>query len=387
MRRTRHGLAGSVIVLAVALLAAVPPAWAQAAAAASPKDVRVAPSSRPAAGPAWRVTFRAGGALVNKPSSGVATLPAPGPPLNLPFGFATRQVPSWYFGDGASILNNTILNSNLPGNRSIVPLDTLLTTASIVRPRGATFGATVSRAFGSRYRLDMSIDAARSAPTFSASALAAIEASRASFTDAWNSLIFLQGLTVTSTATVNHGDSFEWLATGAIDITLWSTRRSTWYATIGGGVVSDPGANPSATLVGHYAFVSGSAPGAPFDETDTVTIHSVRVASPVALLGAGWTHDLSRRWGLNADVRIALSGNGVKTVLDATPERVLQSNRNLQLIAVIPPNPAIVFSNIVGAGPPFVSTLSAEPLASFTTFSATGLQVRTELTAGLFLRF
>jgi hypothetical protein len=394
MQRTMKSLASSVIVLAVALTAAVPPAWAQApaAAAASPANVTVAPSSpstRPA-GRAWRVTFRAGGGLVNQPSSGAAALPAPGLPQTILPGFTTRLVPSWYFGDGASILNNSILNGifpTFPGKRPIVPLDTVLTGASIVRRNGATFGATASRALGSRYRLDVSIDAVRSAPTFSSSALAAIEASRASFTDAWNSFVILQGLTVTSVATINRGGSVEWLATGAIDITLRSTGQSTWYATIGGGVASDPGATPSATLVGHYVFVTGPSAAAPFDETDTVTIESVRAARPVALLGGGWTHDLSRRWGLNADVRMVLGGNGVKTVLDATPTRVLQSDRSLQLIVLIPPNPAIVFSNIRFAAPPFVSTLSGVPVGGFTTFAGGGLQIQTQVTAGLFLKF
>jgi hypothetical protein len=142
----------------------------------------------------------------------------------------------------------------------------------------------------------------------------------------------------------------------------------------------DPGTGASATLLGHYTFVA--SPFLPaYDETDAVTISSKRTTRPVVLIGGGWSHDLSRRWGLAADARVTLSGVGETTSVATTPKAALQSPGQ-GLILIISQTPSVVFSNV--ASPP--SSLSTR-LSSFTTFVATGVQVRAELTAGIFLRF
>lgn len=341
---------------------------------------------RPARPSAWRVTFRAGGGLVSHPASGTSGLPAPGLPVNLGTGLWTEQVPSWYFGNGASILN-TALQTFHVAQHPMVPLDTMLTTADIGRRNGAAFGTTISRQVGSRYRVEFSIDGAQVAPTFTASALSAIEASRASFISSWTGLLTqagLNGLSVTSTSAIANGGTLEVLATGAVDVILHSTARSTWFATLGAGVEYDPGSAPSTTLVGHSVFNVGSA-NVPFDQTDTVVIQAVRDRRAIGILGGGWSRDLTRRWGITADVRVALGGTGVSTVLNASPAQVLQPERNRQLILIFPGAPAVIFNN--SGFQSFPSTLSSLPLSSFTTFRGTGLQMRTELTGGVYLRF
>jgi hypothetical protein len=345
---------------------------------------------RPTAQSVWRVTLRAGSTLVNRPSSGTSALPAPGLPENLGFfppqNLWTQQVPSWYFGSGASILNNA-LQGLVPGQRPIVPLDSTLTSASIRRQNGAAFGVTVSRKATKRLLLELSLDATQSAPMFSPAALSGIESARASFSSSWNALLagsFLHNATATSTTAIVQGASMEWLATGAVDIILRSTARSMWYATVGGGVVSDPGTAPSVTVIGHLAFNVGSA-NVPFDQTDTVVIQAMRAKRPVGILGGGWSHDLTRRWGVTADLRIALSANAVKTLLDARPTEVLQTDRSRELVLIFPSSPSLVFNN--ASAPSFNSTLGGPALSSFVTFSGAGLQLRTQIAGGVFLRF
>jgi hypothetical protein len=282
------------------------------------------------------------------------------------------------------------LNKFVGQSHPIVPLDAVLTSAAVAQRNGASFGVTVSRTLNARYRLNLSIDGARSGPTFTAGALAGIESSRTSFTSAWNTFLAAPGLqtqSVTSTASIVQGSSLEWLATGAIDITLLSTGRSTWYATIGAGLVSDLGAGPTATLTGNYAFTQNPSLNLPFNETDTVVVRSARTTHAVGILGGGWTHDLSRRWGISADARLALSGNGLRMLVDATPTRVLQTDRSREIVLAFGPTPAIEFNNATGGVPPFISTLSGGPLSGFATFTGTGLQIRAELTGGIFLRF
>jgi hypothetical protein len=347
----------------------------------SPGDVGQRAAAQPPTDSKWRLTFRGGGTLPGGASSGVSALPLPGIPINLINGLGTHDVPSWFFGDGASILNSTVA----PIGHALTPIDGLLTSPSIRRQRGAAFGLSISRSLSPRYRLDFAVDGSLTAPTFTPAARSTLEASRASFDDAFSALFQIHpgaftNTAVTATSSVHEGDRMEWLVSGAIDVTLHRTARSEWHATVGAGVVVDPGTGASATLLGHYTFVA--TPFLPaYDETDAVTISSKRTTRPLVLIGGGWSHDLSRRWGLAADARVTLSGVGETTSVATTPKAALQSPGQ-GLILIISQTPSVVFSNV--ASPP--SSLSTR-LSSFTTFVATGVQVRAELTAGIFLRF
>lgn len=369
---TRVGFIGIATVAAVVSIAS-------AAQAQTPQPPpRAAQGQPPPAPPArdkWRLTFRAGGSIPNAPSTGLSALPPVGLPDNLLPGTADRSVPSWFFGDGA-----TILNANLPpGARPITPLDAVLTSAALARSTGPVFGLSISRAVGSRYRLEFSIDGARSGPAFTSSARGAIEASRASFADAFGSLFAVfPTSSASSTATVSDGQRLEWMVSGAVDVTLRATPRNEWHATAGVGFVSDAGTGPTAALDGHNGFTIGTLA---FAEEDRVTLTSIRDQRPFLLLGGGWAHNLSRRWGLSADLRVALSGPGETTQVATNPAFTLHSPPDVPTIVTGRGAPTIVFANFNGG-----SSLGP-PLATFTSFVATGVQVRAELTAGLFLRF
>src|SRR5580692_6056759 len=58
----------------------------------------------------WEIELHGGGMLATAPGDGTGALPGPGPaittPFTIPAGVSTgRVVSSWYFGDGASLLN------------------------------------------------------------------------------------------------------------------------------------------------------------------------------------------------------------------------------------------------------------------------------------------
>ena len=53
----------------------------------------------------WEVEFHGGGMLVNNPTGGTASLPDPGPAFITELGRPSRRESSWYFGDGALLLN------------------------------------------------------------------------------------------------------------------------------------------------------------------------------------------------------------------------------------------------------------------------------------------
>jgi hypothetical protein len=366
-------------------------AWAQATpprtASASLQPSRAGPRPTP---PKWRISFRVGGTLVNRPSTGTSALPAAELPENLDTGFSSRQVPTWFFGDGAALLNTVLTHR---GAMPFVPIDSVLTSAAIARHDGPAFGVTLSKDVGRRYRLEVSIDGAQSAPAFTSSARAALEMSRANFASAWTSLFaepFFQNVSVSATNAVAEGGTIEWLATGAVDITLRSRPHSTWYATVGGGFVADTRTGPTATLVGQLAFQTpfqlNTGPiVVPYRQTDTVVVTEMRPKRAIGILGGGWSHDLTKRLGITADLRVGLSGNGVTTLVDATPKETQTSTSFIDFIVAVPaPSPTVFFSSKPGA---FSSSLSGSPLSSFATFTGGGLQLRTEVAVGLFLRF
>lgn len=374
-RRIRFVMAG---LGALAILVAIAPAaLAQAPAGPRGDAGQRQPAPRDRRNPdKWRLTFRAGESIPGAPSSGLSALPPVGLPQNFLPGLADRPVPSWYFGDGS-----TILNANLPpGGHPITPLDGVLTSAAIARSAGPLFGFTISRAITPRFRLEFSADASRTAPAFTSSARQAIETSRAGFVDAFGSLFavpFFQNPSVSSTATVADGSRVEWLLSGAIDVMLHATPRSEWHATVGVGLLSVGADGPTATLDGRDAFHVVSRA---FAEEDRVTISSLLDRRTFLLLGGGWSHTLTRRWGVSGDLRVALSGPGEVTQVSTSPTVTHFSPPDIPTIVTGPGAPTLTFSNNG------VSTLSTT-LAPFTTFVSTGVQVRAELTAGLFLRF
>lgn len=341
--------------------------------------------ARPPTPPKWQLSIRIGGDRLNQPTSGAATLPPQGIPENVAMDVSSRQVPSWFFGDGAALLNAVLTERHV--STPFVPIDSAVTTAGISRSNGPAFGLTLSRAVSQRYRVEVSLDGAQIAPIFTAAALGALETSRASFVSTWQSILkpaaFSQQ-SVSATNAVEEGSRLEWLVTGAVDITLRSKPHSTWYATLGGGLAADTGRGPTATLSGQYAFQFPFGPTlVPYAQSDTVTIVSARSRRPVGLLGGGWTHDLTKRLGVQADLRVGLGSNGVKTMVSATPKETLAFTP-IDFILLLSLNPSVV---LVSNQRFLNSTLSGPPLASFTTFSGGGLQVQTQLTAGFFLRF
>src|SRR5437899_3190231 len=86
----------------------------------------------------WDIEVHGGGALSRNTSHGTTSLPPPGTiiagPL-LPTSLPSRAVPSWYFGDGAALLNQAA--AGRPG-LGIVSLDPVLKSPLVERESGAS---------------------------------------------------------------------------------------------------------------------------------------------------------------------------------------------------------------------------------------------------------
>lgn len=377
---------------------AVAPAAAQGTAPSPEFDApRDRSQSPPPAGRAaerqWEVEIHGGGTQASHPTSGTASLPGAGASFTTSVGMPSRRTSSWYFGDGARLLNQ--LNAAFFLSQRFTPLDPLLATSGAERQSGGSVGLRVSRRFTRRMSAEFGLDYVRAPLKMTDDLLAGIEASRTSFTANLNTLLLSTGgpftnVSVTSTSTLQDKKGRQIFTTGAVSIKLITQGRIIPYVTVGAGTVTNRGDLPSATLVGNYQFrigglgvgIGGGPGPAPVNETDTVTLHYVAENALVTVLGGGIKRDVSARWGLRADVRAYLSRNTVSVLLDANP--AVATGTPAGFIASFT-NPSLQVSNNPSTG--VQSTLSGPAISGFKTFTGSGTQTHVSMTVGFFTRF
>jgi hypothetical protein len=311
---------------------------------------------------------------------GTRTVPAAGAPIltSNPI-FPSREVPSWFFGDGATLLNG--VNEDFGRTGRISPIDGVF--APLDSARVASVGVRVRRQLSGRLSAELSVDAFTRPEDLSSGLDAAVEAAGGSFREAFTDLLVtgpFSGVAVEGSGTaateVRRRETAATLALNA--------RFSQWgafvpYVTAGGGVLTGSGSLPSASVEGHYRFsILGEVP---IDETDRVSVRYTRGASFVAVLGAGLQRDMSDRWGLRVDGRLLLGPDTTRVLIDASPSA---SRSGPSGFVESFTNPAVQFSNDPSTGRR--STLSAPALRDVEVFSG-GLQTRTIVTLGIFRRF
>jgi hypothetical protein len=368
----------------------------------------IAPAGAAVAGD-WEIEFHGGGLWTLTPSSGQATSPPAGETFQTVVpGVSSRRVTSWYFGDGGVLLERKLSAAATGYNNysaqyvtTVGPLDPVLSSASVRQPFGGTAGLRIGRRLNRRLTAELNLEYGPHAPSFSDSARADFEYSQVSFDSAWNNVLgSLPGSSVTSLSTPRDGSGHQLVATVVLDVNLqtgdtpkWSrrspTRRFVSYLTFGAGIVSTDGEEASATLAGGYRFASPAGEsGAPFEETDTVTVRSAGSfgTALVGVVGVGWKQDLSNRWGIRFDARAYLSGNPRRIVLDAGPS-VTKGSPASAYVARSSIG-AIQFVND-GSGPyeGQQSSLSGLAIAGLETFRGTGILMQVNVTLGVFLRF
>jgi len=327
----------------------------------------------------WEIEFVGGGVVSSPASVGSVSLPAPGAPLvtSSPL-YPTREVPSWLFGDGASLLND--VNSQFGVAPRVTPLDSLLRTPATGST--AILGARVRRFMSPRMSLEFAVDTTPSAAKAADDLTAAVEATRSSFTSALAGLLGsgpFSAVSISATGSADAGSFRETSVTAALNVHWRTTHALRPYATAGGGVLFGSGSLPSAQLSAGYHFsILGEVPIA---ETDAVQLRYERPASVVLVLGGGLAHALSNNWGVNVDARVLFGPDRTRILLDSAagttrgnPASFIESFTN----------PAIQFSNDPATGRR--STLSAPALESVEVYSG-GTRGRVLLTVGVTRRF
>lgn len=328
----------------------------------------------------WDVEGYGGMVAARTAGEGTRTLPVAGPPIvtSNPI-FPSRAIPSWFFGDGATLLNGLNAEFGKPGR--ITPLEVAF--APLDSAHVASVGVRVRRRLSERLSAEIGVEAFTRPEDKSSGLDAIVEASRGSFRTAFTDLLssgpfsaVVVDATGTTAAEVRRRET---AATFALSARLPPWGSYVPYLTFGGGVLTGSGSLPSASLQGRSRFSILNEIA--IDETDRVSIRYTRRASFVAVLGGGLQHDVSDRWGFRADARMLLGPDSTRVVIDATPSSARTGPSGFIESFT---NPAVQFSNDPNTGRR--STLSAPPLQGFEVFSG-GLQTRTVVTVGIFRRF
>jgi len=340
----------------------------------------------------WEIEAHLGGLLSLSPSGGQATKPPSAEPFQtVEPGVISYRVSSWFFGGGSRLLEH------YPRYRV---MDDTLSRASVHRPFGAVAGARIGRRLGQRFSAEVDIEYSRHSPELSQAVRNEVRRHRASFEASWSEVLSsLPEASASAEATVRQGSGRRLVATAVLNVNLmtgdapkWSRRparhRFVSYLSLGAGLVSTSGEEASATLVGRYRFVSPES-GAPFEETDTVTIRTagtVRSAF-VGVVGLGWKKDVSDRWGLRMDARAYVSRNTADTVLDARPSVTTGSPPSAVIADSVDIGAIQFVNNSSGPYEGHRSSLSGPAISGLEAFQGSGLLTQFGVTLGAFLRF
>jgi hypothetical protein len=356
------------------------------ATSASPGEAQVTTAPRPQASQTrrWEIDVHGGVPLHQLPSGATTAMPDPGPNLltSNPT-FPSRQTSSWFFGDGAALLNDVNTEFGVP-NR-ITPLDAALQSLGLDRSGNAAVGFRIRRVLTRRLSAELSVDIMTASAHLSNAFVASVEATRASFESAITALLATGPYTntvVSATSATTAGSGREIATTGAVQWRFGRLGAFVPYATLGGGVISVAGSLPSVALVGSYrTAITAATPFVPIAETDRATIRFTQSAAATAVFGGGLRRDVSDRWGFQIDGRVLLGQSGSRALIDANPS-VARGTPSGFIDSIT--NPSIQFSNDPSTGR--LSSLSGAPIQGFAALSG-GLQARVLVTVGVFTRF
>ncbi|HVL66731.1 MAG TPA: hypothetical protein VM364_05660 [Vicinamibacterales bacterium] len=376
--RSRSGRVITTVAVAAACLSV--PAIVSAQAAAGGKAPKAAKE------PAWTIEAFGGYALSPSAPTGTTSPQFPaGPTFTTEGGFTSRAVPSWYFGDGAALFNQTAAQF---GSRfgvqipPIVALDAMLGAAGRQEEPGVSFGARITRRLTPRVALEFGFQRSQARAGLTRSARTAIEASRASFETSFRGLLNTlpqTDLQVTS-AVEGPGEvtATRTVISGALNVGFVRSGAFGAHVTVGAGRAASSGGALTARLRGNYQFRFLDVN--PITESDTVTIRMPEQDSAViGIFGGGFTYDVTRRQGLRMDVRVHAGRSGQTVSVDASPA-VAHGGPALALPSAT--NPSIQFSNTAALPSSLSGTTS-----NLQTFTADGLEVRPHLTLSYFVRF
>jgi len=328
----------------------------------------------------WEVEAYGGLIAAQASSSGTLTLPPPGPSIvtSSPI-FPSRAVPSWFFGDGSSLLN--AVNAEFELAAQVTPLDSAFAPLDV--PRMASFGARLRRTLAPHWALEIGLDTTASTGIDADALTTDMDATRSSFQGAMTGLLGtgpFSGVIVTTSGDIAAGSRRETALTLALNRGFGWPGGFTPSVVFGGGVALGSGTAPSIDLQGSYSFSVLGQIG--FSENDRIRVRYDNGTAFVVVAGGGLQRDFSSNWGLRIDARVLIGPDTTRVRVDATPS-VATGGTERGFVESFT-NPAIQFSSAPASGR--VSSLSGGPLSDVQVFKG-GTRARTQITFGITRRF
>jgi hypothetical protein len=231
---------------------------------------------------------------------------------------------SFYFGQGTQLFNQNVQTRLGPAAPSIVPLDPVLLGNSVAQSRAFAIGARLSRTVWRRLGAEITAESGPGDFSFTTTALAGLEATRASYQPALQRVLASASPVAASITTLTDKQSpTQLVLTGSLVVDLREkAARLVPYVMGGAGVLSSAGDMPTATLTGLFTYGVGSW----INSTDAVNIrYGLTHFTPVGVGGGGVRYAMGRQWGLRFDARAYAYRSPVQTLLNANPSTVMQS--------------------------------------------------------------
>ena len=333
----------------------------------------------------WEIEFHGGRVFVSSLNGGAGTLPAPGGPFTSVTGSTSRAVSSWYFGDGAELVDDFLFSFGVP--ERITPLDSVLNSRLAEQGNGGSVGFRVGREITPRFGVELNLDFTSAPVDLTGGALAGVEANSDSFVSVFVDGLLLTGpfrsVTAASEFQTTTGAGNQVEATGALNINLTTGGRVTPYTTVGAGVTMNNGGTATVDLDGTYSFdIRGFFPIA---ESDSVHVRHVTHDNVfIGVVGGGVKALLTQRSGIRVDARVHVGSHTVRTLLSADPDMVANPDPATDRAVASYLTPGIQFSNSEAHGP---TTLSGATISDFESFTVDGMRSQIRVTAGYFWRF
>jgi hypothetical protein len=328
----------------------------------------------------WELEVAGGLSLGRFTHGGRLDLPASGAPIDTSSPvFPSWRVPSWFFGDGAAFLNNVAAEFGVSAR--VTPLDARLRPGGLNDAGAPVLGFRVRRDAGRAYSVEFAVDLLARATAVNDALIQDFAATRQSFEETLRAILppaLFTGFDVSGTAGADSGSSREIAVTVSVNNRLRAFGRFVPYATVGGGVIVQAGALPSATLTARYRFRIQDV--VPIDETDSLTLRYRQETALVLVAGGGVRRELSERMGLVIDARVLTGPNTTSVRAQASPTSVTGTPAGF-VESFTYPN--LQFSNNASTGR--VSTLSGS-LDDVEVFRG-GWVTRGRVTAGLYFSF
>ena len=309
-----------------------------------------------------------------------------GTPFTTVNGLPSRAVSSWFYGDGVVLFDE--MRRSFAANQgltlpAITPLDGVVRSRGSARKPATAVGGRFSRDLTSWLALEFAFDRGPSRSTLSGEVTSGIEATRASYTAAFEALLATMpqtgGRVTTTVSTSPDASDTQMVATGNVVLSLVRTSRVGVHTVIGGGLMMNDGSAFEARLQGNYRFSVFST--FPINESEVVTIRfTEKKQVPVGVLGFGLTLRVAGRSGIRLDARVLASPNSSVTSIDSSASQVTTP----QFVSFPSlTTPSIQFNTLGGAR----TTLSGAPLSGLVTYSGGGLDLRPHVTVGYYVRF